>query len=361
MDAHQILEEFADCMKDQEAIESTFDKLVKEKRADLYRSETDLKKKTDKQKKRIKSCLAMLNALEQSHASSSSSSDNGAIDDHENFRQLAEKKAQLKHSAKKLEMIGKQTLNTGGFFVEQFLGKEYSVVLVGDDSRKFNFKKEYETFKYKCTVLNIPITLLLAFFFHSRVLDTFYHLYLTYFYLTLAIRENILAVNGSNIKAWWIRHHYLSIVLVITLLTWPETVLYQAFRPYFLLYALYASIVQVLQYKYQKDRLYVRTAIGKSSMMDVANSDSSQVVVETSLALFFLLPFIFLGQLFQFYNAYLLLDMGYFSAPNWRDVEWQVFANAALFLILAAGNLVTTIEVLMKKWKRIKKKELKQQ
>ncbi|KAG2374379.1 hypothetical protein C9374_010949 [Naegleria lovaniensis] len=350
MDRHQVLEEFADCMKDQEAIESTFDKLVKEKRADLYKSETDLKKRTDKHKKRIKSCLAMLNALE----STSSSSDNGAAD--ENL-QLAEKKAQLKHSSKKLEMIGKQTLNTGGFFVEQFLGKEYSVVLVGDDSRKFNFKKEYETFKYKCTVLNIPITLLLAFFFHSRVLDTFYHLYLTYFYLTLAIRENILAVNGSNIKAWWIRHHYLSIVLVITLLTWPETVLYQAFRPYFLLYALYASIVQVLQYKYQKDRLYVRTAIGKSSMMDVANSDSSQVVVETSLALFFLLPFIFLGQLFQLYNAYLLLDMGYFNTTNWRDVEWQVFANAALFLILAVGNFVTTVEVLVKKAKRNKKKK----
>lgn len=346
MDPQTVLEEFAECAKDQESIESSFNSLVKEKRADLFKSECDLKKKVDKQKKRLKSCLTMLESLETSPQCSD-----------EIKTELAEKKGTIKHSVKALDTINRQTLNTGGFFVEQFLGKEYSVVLVGDDQRKFNFKKEYESFKYKCTVYNIPITLLLYFFFPSRVLDTLYHLYLTYFYLTLAMRENILAVNGSNIKAWWIRHHYISIVLVITMLTWPETEHYQSYRPYFLLYALYASIVQVLQYKYQKDRLYVRTAIGKSSMMDVANSDSSQVVVETSLALYFLLPFVFFGQLFQVYNAFLLFGWGFLHTDNWQNVEWQVYANCFLFLVLAIGNFVTTAEVLVKKFKRVKKRK----
>ncbi len=37
-----------------------------------------------------------------------------------------------------------------------------------------------------------------------------YFLWLSYFYLALALRENVLLVNGSAIKAWWIEHHYWS-------------------------------------------------------------------------------------------------------------------------------------------------------
>ncbi|EFC40706.1 predicted protein [Naegleria gruberi] len=344
----QINEDWSECSTDQEKIESSFDKLIKEKRADLFYSESDVKKKAEKQKKRLRSCVAMIESVEKAGSSNE-----------ELIKDLQEKKLKIKHYIKKLDVINKQTLNTGGKFVELFLGKESSAVLVGDDSKKFNFKKEYESFKYKCTVWNIPFTLLLYFFIQSRAIDTLYQLYLTYFYLTLALRENILAVNGSNIKAWWIRHHYLSIFLVITMLTWPETAFYQAYRPYFLLYALYASIVQVLQYKYQKERLYVRTAIGKSNMMDVANSDSSQVVVESSLALVFLLPFIFIGQIFQVYNAYKLFDWGLLHPESFGGitVEWQVYANGLLFLILALGNFVTTTEVLVKKVKRVKKRK----
>jgi len=344
MNPSELLTEYQDCIKDQEAIETTFDKLVKEKRADLFKTESDLKKKADKQKKRLRSCLSMIESVEKSTSD----------------KDYSEEKLKIKQSVKKLDVINKQTLNSGGKFVELFLGKEYSVVLVGDDSRKFNFKKEYETFKYKCTVFNIPLTLLMYFFVQSRVIDTVYQLYLTYFYLTLAIRECILAVNGSNIKAWWIRHHYLSILLMITMLTWPGTVLYQAYRHYFYIYAFYASVVQVLQYRYQKERLYVRTAIGKSNMMDVANSDSSQVVVETSLALYFLLPFIFLGQFFQLYIGYLLFDWGFINADKYGGsgaIEWQLFAVCGFFIILFVGNFITTVEVLVKKAKRVKKRK----
>lgn len=35
--------------------------------------------------------------------------------------------------------------------------------------------------------------------------------WLLYYYVTLALRENILNVNGSFIKPWWILHHYVSI------------------------------------------------------------------------------------------------------------------------------------------------------
>lgn len=38
-------------------------------------------------------------------------------------------------------------------------------------------------------------------------------------YTGLAFRENVLRLNGSNIRAWWIWHHYYAIALCLTMLT----------------------------------------------------------------------------------------------------------------------------------------------
>ena len=57
-----------------------------------------------------------------------------------------------------------------------------------------------------------------------------------YYYVSLALRENILRVNGSNIRPWWITHHYLSSFMSIVLLTWPEGENYNKFLPQFNLY-----------------------------------------------------------------------------------------------------------------------------
>ncbi|KAL9648748.1 hypothetical protein ABK040_003684 [Willaertia magna] len=356
-------EEYADCLKEQETIEKGFDNLLKEKRVDLYTSEVKFKKQIQEQRKRLKYCLDRIPSTSTPTTLSSNNNKNNnnkKNDQDQKTEPFHEEKHKIKHCLKTLESMDRQTINSGGFFVELFLGKENNVVLNGDEKKKFNYKREYEDFKYKNTVLNIPLTLFMCFVVHSRVFDTIYQLYLTYFYLTLAIRENILRVNGSNIKAWWIRHHYLSVLVVATLLTWPDSNLYQHYRPYFYIYAFYTSIVQVVQYKYQKERLYVRTAIGKSSMLDVANSDSSQVVVEKSLTLFILLPFVFLGQFFQLYNAYLLANWGVFHIDDfggWAKIDWQVYAMATLFIVLFIGNFVTTVQVLLKKVKRMSKKQ----
>lgn len=45
--------------------------------------------------------------------------------------------------------------------------------------------------------------------------------WLLWFYTCLALRENVLRVNGSNIRKWWIRHHYYSVGLALTVLTMP--------------------------------------------------------------------------------------------------------------------------------------------
>ena len=45
------------------------------------------------------------------------------------------------------------------------------------------------------------------------------HIWMLYYYVSLSLRENILKTNGSNIKRWWIIHHYLSSIMSITVLT----------------------------------------------------------------------------------------------------------------------------------------------
>lgn len=45
------------------------------------------------------------------------------------------------------------------------------------------------------------------YFFMHAILTAAAQLYfawLSYFYLALALRENVLLVNGSNIKGWWV-------------------------------------------------------------------------------------------------------------------------------------------------------------
>jgi hypothetical protein len=48
-----------------------------------------------------------------------------------------------------------------------------------------------------------------------------YFAWLSYFYLALALRENVLKLNGSAIKGWWIRHHYWSAGASLLLLGLP--------------------------------------------------------------------------------------------------------------------------------------------
>lgn len=45
--------------------------------------------------------------------------------------------------------------------------------------------------------------------------------WLLYFYCSMALRENVLQVNGSNIRPWWIQHHYWSIFTCFLFLTIP--------------------------------------------------------------------------------------------------------------------------------------------
>jgi hypothetical protein len=47
-----------------------------------------------------------------------------------------------------------------------------------------------------------------------------YQAWLLFLYTSLALRENILRVNGSDIRRWWIYHHYCAMVMALMSLTW---------------------------------------------------------------------------------------------------------------------------------------------
>jgi hypothetical protein len=65
-----------------------------------------------------------------------------------------------------------------------------------------------------------------------------------------------------------------------------------------------------------------------------------------------MLPFVFVAQFFQLYNAYQLFKWGVLEVDNyggWLNVEWQLYVVCLLFFTLFLGNFITTLIVLSKK------------
>lgn len=242
----------------------------------------------------------------------------------------------------RLAAAGRLTPAAGGWFVEMFLGG-LNVRFVRK-SERLAFKAEYERLKQRLAPMFVVFCVICLWFEENRWLHMLLQLALTTYYVTLAVRENILLVNGSNIKAWWIVHHYITIVSGVLLLTWPNNATYARFRNGLHLYGLYNAVLQIFQTRYQIARLYTLRSLGMAGEMDVSNSDSTQIHWSESMKL--LLPLIVFGQVLQAGQAFSLLRI-YRSSPH----ELQILLLALLFLILFIGNAVTTSLVLFAKRK----------
>jgi len=170
---------------------------------------------------------------------------------------------------------------------------------------------------------------------------------LVWYYCTLTIRESILKVNGSRIKGWWRLHHFLSTVVAGILLIWPDMVTWNQFRIQFMWFNTYISVVQYMQFVYQRGVLYRLKALGERHTMDITIEGFHSWMWR---GLSFLIPFLFGGYLFQLYNAYSLFQLSY--APT---ATWHVSVLSAMFLCLFIGNTVTTLMVIpSKKWEKVK-------
>ncbi|XP_022225920.2 transmembrane protein 120 homolog [Drosophila obscura] len=226
-----------------------------------------------------------------------------------------------------------------GRYLQIILGDVNVSILNRND--KVRYKDDYEKFKL---ILNV-IGLIMAFFnliFNYRALELAFIFLLVWYYCTLTIRESILKVNGSRIKGWWRAHHFISTVAAGVLLVWPQGEHWQIFRMQFMYFNVYISIVQYLQFGYQKGLLYRLKALGERHNMDITIEGFHSWMWR---GLSFLLPFLFFGYWFQAYNAWTLYKLA-FTPP---DAPWHVSVMAGLFLLLFVGNMATTLWVVPEK------------
>ena len=190
----------------------------------------------------------------------------------------------------------------GGRFLRAFLGRvNVRVWLPGERDA---MRDEYHRFKRRMNrvFLLVPTLVLVAHhYLRHQWLDTawvnvLFQLGLIYFYVSLALRENILRENGSRIKAWWIYHHYLSAVLSLVLVTWPPTPTRQRIVPIFTYFVFFQGSVQCLQLWYQSRRDYVNRSLGRTRRSDISYGET---LTEWPRELLVLIPFLFLTHVWQ--------------------------------------------------------------
>eukprot|EP00250_Pteridium_aquilinum_P026728 c33502_g1_i1 orf=223-1074(+) len=164
-----------------------------------------------------------------------------------------------------------------GLFLKMLLGPVN--VKAAQTEARFKAKEEYNAYRDRTAMLFLlfPSILLLLFWqgcFPALPVQA-YQAWLLLFYTSLALRENILRINGSDIRPWWVYHHYCAMLMAVVALTWnikgqyPHCIHKQSGVRFFLLWAVVQGACMLLQNRYQRQRLYTRIALGKAGRMDV--------------------------------------------------------------------------------------------
>lgn len=122
----------------------------------------------------------------------------------------------------------------------------------------------------------------------------------------------------------------------------PDGLMYNKFRVQFMFYIAYTSFLQFLQFYYQHGCLYRLRALGERYDMDITIQGFHSWMWR---GLGFLLPFLYFGYIFQFYNAYTLYNLSH----DEHCFEWQVPVSCVLFFALFLGNTLTTSLVIQQK------------
>jgi len=108
------------------------------------------------------------------------------------------------------DFLGKSKRRVGSNFLRYVMG--HVSVRVWNESDRKQLKIEYNKFKQIGTFGMILFPILQLVMGFSWVLHQWHQACAVYYYFSLSIRENVLKLNGSRIKRWWIVHHYLTII-----------------------------------------------------------------------------------------------------------------------------------------------------
>ncbi|XVF12802.1 hypothetical protein REPUB_Repub08aG0151300 [Reevesia pubescens] len=248
-----------------------------------------------------------------------------------------------------------------GRFLRMFLGPIN--VRASRKDVQLKVKEEYNSYRDKTAFLFLlfPLTLLiLRSWIWEGCLPAFpvqlYEAWLLFLYTGLAVRENILRANGSDIRPWWIYHHYCAMVMALVSLTWeikgqPNCAQKQRGVELFLQWAMMQGVAMLLQNRYQRQRLYTRIALGKANRMDVVWGETAGVDGQ----LWVLCPILFLMQGFEAYVGLQLLKTAFVGVVS----EWQVIFCGIVLVFMAIGNFINTVQTLMAKSRFKAKKRTK--
>lgn len=347
-DIEQIADQLRESMTEFHALQDQFEQSVKRQEKSLKHLARAIKSEANKRSKGSEQPASVANeSLDTRADAAGPSSAASSTEAHSNGTRARspsaiEKTATLKElrcrmSAKPLQQLMPAT---GGFYVELFLGTLNVRFMRKKD--RLAFKTEYEKLKLKVAPGLVIIAILCLVYEENRWVHMVLQLCLAWYYATLAVRENILRLNGSNIKAWWIIHHYFTMAQCVFLLTWPNNASYARSRRNLHLFGFYNAVLQIFQTRYQMARLYALRSLGMASEMDVAASDSTQI--HWSEGMIVLLPLILLGQAMQAGMAWNLMRI-FNSSPN----ELQILMMSLLFCANFVGNFYTTLVVLYEK------------
>ena len=182
--------------------------------------------------------------------------------------------------------------------------------------------------------------------------------WLLYFYVALAARENVLALNGSAIRPWWIAHHYWSAAAALLVLALPvDSPAVQVYVVKLLWWSAAQGGVMMLQNRYQRRRMYTRIALGRARAMDVVSGESSGAAGQ----LLILYPLLFGLQAAQ---VAIGLDMvaatagALLSPEGWLDPEAPdsdlrgsrgVALAGALMVYMGSANAANTVGTILDK------------
>ncbi|KAK4794021.1 hypothetical protein SAY86_012015 [Trapa natans] len=159
-----------------------------------------------------------------------------------------------------------------GRFLKMFLGP-INVRATRKDVQ-LKVKEEYNSYRDRTALLFLlfpAILLILRSWIWRGCMPAFpvqlYQAWLLFLYTGLALRENILRVNGSDIRPWWVYHHYSAMIMALVSLTWeikgkPDCAQKQRGVQLFLQWAMMQGVAMLLQNRYQR-RLYTHIALGK--------------------------------------------------------------------------------------------------
>jgi hypothetical protein len=266
-----------------------------------------------------------------------------------------ENKSKLKDINSRLTRLKSDLVpTTGSVFVRLFLGQVN--VKVYREDEKLKLKQEYQKFRSRTDLIWVFMSLIqLVIWPDVRALEIIFQIWLLYYYVSISLRENILRVNGSNIRSWWIIHHYLSTVVSLVTLTWPDGPAFRTFIKQNLYMTLAQGVVQILQTRYQQGRLYKLVAMGKATRMDVTGGEHSGFGLEQfTPSLLFLFPFLLSLQCFQLYHGYTLL----LRVVQYGVSEWQLPVLGLVFLTVGVGNIVMTLRTYHQKgWSENSKRD----